>query len=151
MSIRTPPKGRSPAPNQGATSDTSQLSSSRPEPPTPAGHTPATHVEPAPPSSPSAKNPYTLVFLILASIATLWLCYIMAKPFLTAVLFAAVMAVVFYPIHLRMFSVIRRPNLAALATTVLVLLLVVLPVVGLGTAVKGEIGDAYAFLEHAER
>ncbi len=103
------------------------------------------NTQPAPPTAQS-RNRYTLGFLILASAVALWLCYVMAKPFLTAIVFAAVMAIVFYPIHLRIWSRIRGPNLAALISTLLVLLVVVLPVAGLGTAVKGEITHAYALL-----
>lgn len=101
-----------------------------------------------PRTSPRApvKNPYTLIFLILASTVTLWLCYVMAKPFLTAILFAAVMAVVFYPVHLRIWGWIRGANLAAFVSTLLVLLAVILPMVALGTAAKTEIGQGYAFL-----
>jgi predicted PurR-regulated permease PerM len=105
---------------------------------------------PAPPVAallrPPSKNPFTLGFLILASVIVLWLCYVMAKPFLGAILFAAVVAVVFYPIHSRIWMRLRGPNLAAFVSTLLVLLIVVLPVVALGSAVKDEIGQAFAFL-----
>jgi predicted PurR-regulated permease PerM len=93
-----------------------------------------------------SKNAYTLAFLILASFVALWLCYVMAKPFLGAILFAAVVAVVFYPIHTRIWMKLRGPNLAAFVSTLLVLLIVILPVVALGNAVKGEISEAFTFL-----
>jgi predicted PurR-regulated permease PerM len=99
----------------------------------------------APPPAPS-RNPYTLGFLIVASAATLALCYVMAEPFLTAILFAAVIAIVFYPVHLRIWGWVHGPNRAALISTLLVLLVVVLPVVALGAAVRNEIHETYAFL-----
>ena len=76
----------------------------------------------------------------------LGLCYLMAEPFVTPILFASVMAIVFYPIHNRIWSRIRGPNLAALISTVLVLLVVVGPIAGFGTAVEGEITQVYSFL-----
>ncbi len=102
----------------------------------------------APVSSPAAqpRNRYTLIFLIVASVVTLWLCYLMAKPFLTAIFFAVVMAIVFYPVHARIWSRIRGPNLAALVSTLLVLAMVVGPVIGFGTVIKGEIAQVYAYL-----
>jgi len=108
----------------------------------------ATLAPSAAPASPGAqsRSRYTLVFLIVASILMLCLCYIMAKPFVTPILFAGVMAIVFYPIHLRIWSRVRGPNLAALVSTLLVLVVVVGPIAGFGTAVEGEITHAYSFL-----
>lgn len=100
------------------------------------------------PSPPNAqlRNRFTLIFLAVGSAVMLALCYVMAKPFLAAILFAIVMAVVFYPVHARIWSRIRGPNKAALISTLLVLTVVILPVVALGNVMKGEIRDAYTFL-----
>lgn len=100
---------------------------------------------PAPPAA-VVRNRSTLIFLTVASAAMLALCYVMARPFLAAILFAVVMAVVFYPLHVRIWSRIRGPNRAALISTLLALAVVVLPVVALGNVLKGEIREAYAFL-----
>lgn len=111
---------------------------------TPENRSPVNHT--LPPATRQLRNRFTLVFLTLASALMLVLCYIMAKAFLAAILFAVVMAVAFYPIHARIWSRIRGPNKAALLSTLVVLAVVVLPVVALGHVVTGEIRDAYAFL-----
>ncbi|HEV3275787.1 MAG TPA: AI-2E family transporter [Terriglobia bacterium] len=114
--------------------------------PTPLDAPPDTPPTQAPVLHAVPRNPYTLGFLILAGAVSLWLCYVMAQSFVSAIIFAAVMAVVFYPIHLRIWSRIRGPNLAAFVSTLFVLLVVVLPVIALGTAVEDEIHQAYSFL-----
>ena len=111
----------------------------------PLNATPAPSAAPPAPGARS-RSRYTLIFLIVASILMLCLCYIMAEPFITPILFAAVMAIVFYPIHNRIWSRIRGPNLAALVSTVLALLVIVGPIAGFGTAIEGEITHAYSYL-----
>ena len=86
---------------------------------------------------------YTLGFVILASAVALYFCYLMARPFLKPIVFAAVMAIVFYPMHARIWTRVRGPNLAALVSTLAVLLIVFVPVAGLSRGVIGEIRQAY--------
>ena len=92
------------------------------------------------------KRKATLVFLVVATLAGLCLCYVIARPFIEPIVFAAVMAIVFYPLHARIERRLRRPNLAALASTLLVLLMVVVPLIGLGSAVTRELTQAYQWL-----
>jgi predicted PurR-regulated permease PerM len=104
---------------------------------------------PIPSPSPSTERTpqrFTLGFLIIASIAALYVCYVMARPFMEPVAFAAVMAIVFHPLHDRIRRRVRGPNLAALLATLAVLLIVISPLVGLGRAMSGEISGAYRFL-----
>ena len=94
----------------------------------------------------AARRRYTLVFLSIATALALYACFLMVRPFLKPVLFAAVMTIVFYPVHARIWSRLRRANLAALMSTLFVLLIVILPLAGLGSAVTSEIGQAYQSL-----
>jgi predicted PurR-regulated permease PerM len=68
----------------------------------------------------------------------------MARPFVRPILFAAVLAIVFFPLHDRIWHWLRRPNLAALASTLAVVLMVVIPLLALGSAVTSEVSTAYA-------
>jgi predicted PurR-regulated permease PerM len=70
----------------------------------------------------------------------------MARPFVEPILFAAVLAIVFYPLHNRVWRWIRGPNMAALVSTLGVILVVVIPLVGLGSAVTREVSGAYTIL-----
>lgn len=89
---------------------------------------------------------YTLTFLFLACAAAIYVCYVMAKPFVKPIVFAAVMAIVFYPMHARISARVRGQNLAALLSTLAVLIIVFIPVAGLGSAVTREMSQAYESL-----
>ncbi|HUI43629.1 MAG TPA: AI-2E family transporter [Terriglobia bacterium] len=101
---------------------------------------------PPPDHAAAAQRRFTLLFLVLASAAALYVCYIMARPFVKPVVFAAVMAIVFFPLHDRIWQRVRGPNLAALLSTLVVLLIVIIPVAGLGGALTGEMRGAYQSL-----
>jgi len=96
--------------------------------------------------SANSRRRYTLAFLGVATALAFYVCYLMVRPFIKPVLFAAVMTIVFYPVHARIRGRVRQPNLSALALTLFVLLIVILPLVGLGSAVTSEIRQAYQSL-----
>ena len=87
----------------------------------------------------------TLFLLALAAVA-LYFCYVIAKPFLSPIFFAVMIAIVFHPIHARVQERIRGRNAAALISTLLVLLILVVPAVGLGVVVSREITSLYQLL-----
>ncbi|HXJ94116.1 MAG TPA: AI-2E family transporter [Terriglobia bacterium] len=92
----------------------------------------------------AARRRITIVFLTVAAAATLCVCYLIAKPFVEPILFAAVLAIVFFPLHDRIWHLLRRPNLAALVSTLAVVLMVVIPLLALARVVAGEVSAAYA-------
>src|SRR6185503_11684926 len=88
------------------------------------------------------KKRVTIIFLSAMTLAALYACYRLFQPFLEPLLSAAVIAVVFYPVHAQIQHRLRSPSLAALLSTTIVLLLVV-PAVAVILAVKGEVTDLY--------
>jgi predicted PurR-regulated permease PerM len=84
------------------------------------------------------KQAAVICLLVLAAVA-LYLCYVIAKPFLGPVLIAVMLAIVFYPLHARMQLLFHRPSVAAALSTILVLLIVTIPMVVLGISVSGEL------------
>lgn len=88
----------------------------------------------------------TIIFLISLSAATIWFGYLIARPFLQPVLSAIVLAIVCYPAHSRLNRYIPHRNFAALLSTLLVLLLIILPAVLLGIAIKRELTEIYQAL-----
>ncbi len=86
----------------------------------------------------SRKQAAVICLLVLAAVA-LYLCYLIAKPFLGPVLIAVMLAIVFYPLYVRMQRFFRQPSAAAALSTTLVLLIVTIPVVLLGISVSGEL------------
>lgn len=65
----------------------------------------------------------------VASLAGLLLCVLVAWPFLGAITWAVTLAILFVSLHKRVEKVVRHPNFAALLTTAVVVLVVVVPAV----------------------
>ena len=86
------------------------------------------------------------VFLLVLCLLTGWLLYWITKPFLKPIITAILLAIVYYPVHLRWARAIRYPNLAALASTLTVLLTLIIPFLILGVAVERELADLYRLL-----
>jgi predicted PurR-regulated permease PerM len=85
-------------------------------------------------------------FLLALAALALYLSYLVAQPFLNAIFAAVVLAVVFHPLHTRIYPSIARPSLAATISTVLVILVVAVPAVVLTIIVTRELGDLYGVL-----
>lgn len=85
-------------------------------------------------------------FLFALAALALYLSYVVAQPFLNAIFAAVVLAVVFQPLHAKMHFFVRRPNLAATISTILVILVVAIPAIVLGVVVTKELGDLYSSL-----
>jgi predicted PurR-regulated permease PerM len=84
------------------------------------------------------------VSLLIALAIALYLCWLILKPFFNVLLWAAVLAVVFYPMHRRIRAELRSPALAAAASTLLVIVFILLPVTFITVAVVREISSAAA-------
>ena len=72
----------------------------------------------------------------------------MLQPFFNVLLWAIVLTVVFYPMHRRIRDRLGLPSLAAIASTLLVVLLIVLPVTFITIAVVNELAGAAATLQN---
>ena len=83
----------------------------------------------------------TLALAIVLAIA-LYLCWQMVQPFTNVILWAAVLAIVFYPMHRRIRARIGSPSAAAIASTVLVVVLILLPATFITIAVVRELAGA---------
>jgi len=81
----------------------------------------------------------------MAAIAV-YLCYLLAKPYLPAIVGASVLAVLLAPLHTRLRKSLRRKNLAALLATLLGVIVVVAPAVLLGWAAVDELRQIYTEL-----
>lgn len=68
-----------------------------------------------------------LLFLVAAAVA--YLCFQMALPFMLAIAWAGVLAIVFNPVNERLVPIVRSRAIAAAITCVIVVLIVVLPLV----------------------
>ncbi|HYV63092.1 MAG TPA: AI-2E family transporter [Bryobacteraceae bacterium] len=95
------------------------------------------------------KSPSTraarITLIVLLTIAA-GLCVLMVWPFAATIIAAAVLAVVCYPLHVRLQSRVSRPGLAALLSTLLVLIAFLVPLTLLATTVTQELRAAYQAL-----
>jgi len=93
------------------------------------------------------KKRVTVIFLLAISAGALYCCYLLFQPFLRALLSAVVIAIVFFPVHVRIHRFIRNPSLAALTSTIIVLLLIVVPATAIIIAIKNEVAGLYTLID----
>jgi predicted PurR-regulated permease PerM len=80
----------------------------------------------------------SLGLLVIFAIAA-YLCWLMLQPFVGVLLWAIVLVVVFYPAHRRLAQWTGSPGRAAALSTLLVILTILLPLVGVSFAVAREL------------
>ena len=85
--------------------------------------------------------------LVAALLLALYLCWRLIQPFLDVLLWAAVLVVVFRPIHQRIYARLRRPTWAATCSTLLVIVTILLPVTLITLAVVQELRQLAGNLE----
>lgn len=92
------------------------------------------------------KNRATVVFLVGLTAVAVYLCYVLISPFLKPILFSAILAVLFFPLHSRVRRRIRNRTASALLSTVVVILLIALSAMFLGHAIGTGLRDIYQSL-----
>ena len=80
--------------------------------------------------------------LILITAITLYLCWLMIKPFSGVIAWATVLVIVFYPVHKRIEKRLAKPALSALISCVLVILVILVPIALITAAVIKELASA---------
>jgi predicted PurR-regulated permease PerM len=88
------------------------------------------------------KRQITWWALLIVTAIALYLCWLMVKPFVGVLMWAAVLVIVFYPIHRRLVERTNRPSLSALLSCALVVLTILVPVVLVTLAVINELSGA---------
>src|SRR5687768_8169513 len=83
-----------------------------------------------------------LITLSVVLALALYLCWLMLLPFINVVLWATVLAVVFYPMHRRIRARVGSPSGAAALSTLLVVVLILLPATFITIAVVRELAGA---------
>ena len=85
----------------------------------------------------------TTVFLVAAGLLLAYLTFQIARPFLTALAWSTILAVIFAPLHRRIRSVLRYETLSAVASSFATLLVGVLPLVLIVSAISREAAQGY--------
>ena len=94
----------------------------------------------------SRRTSSSSLVLIGLACAGLWLGFLLLQPFWKPLMCAAVLAILFSPIHARLGLRIRNRTVAAFMCTVLVITVAVIPAIVLGLFVAGELQEIYAGL-----
>ena len=92
------------------------------------------------PARPSEDRSRWLV-LTAATAFALFICWKMVQPFLTVILWAGVLALLFAPLQRRLVDRMKRPGLAAGVSLLLVIAIVIVPVGVITGALANEIAD----------
>lgn len=87
--------------------------------------------------------------LLLVTAILLYLCWRMIQPFLSVILWATVLVILFHPVHKRLRQRIKNPSLAALVSCALVILIILVPVALITLAVVNELANAVATVQQA--
>ncbi|MCI0387188.1 MAG: AI-2E family transporter [Acidobacteria bacterium] len=79
--------------------------------------------------------------LLAAAALALYACWLMLLPFVNVLAWAAVLVILFHPIHQRLVALTGRPGWSALLSTVIVIAVILIPLTLLTLVVAKEIGD----------
>ena len=82
-----------------------------------------------------SKRIAVYVTLGLLAILTAYVAYQIASPYLEALLAGAALATVFFPLHLRLQKYVKGPALAALLSSLLLIVTVIVPIAFAVTAI----------------
>jgi predicted PurR-regulated permease PerM len=85
--------------------------------------------------------------LLAVTAIALYLCWLMLQPFVAVLAWAAVLVIVFYPVHQRLLKRLKKPGLTALLSCILVILTILVPVVLVTIAVLKEFSGAMSNLQ----
>src|SRR5690349_19177017 len=85
----------------------------------------------------------TIAFLMALTAIALYLCYVLVAPFLKPIIFAVILAIIFYPAHRKTRRWIRNRNVAASLSTAALIVLIALSSFFLGRALVSGLHDVY--------
>ncbi len=89
-------------------------------------------------------NKYLVILFFLASI---YLIFLLIKPFISILLGSAILAYTFYPVHKTIEDKLKKPAVAAALTTILILLVIIVPLIFVLNVLTIESLSAYQVLK----
>jgi predicted PurR-regulated permease PerM len=92
----------------------------------------------------------SLLFLLLVTAITVYLSFVIARPFLTPILAATLLAIAIYPLFLRLSRYLKNRGAAALVMTLLVLVAIVVPGVLIVDRLAQEVTALYGWLNEKQ-
>jgi len=94
------------------------------------------------------KEHIFLIFILFLTLLSIYLLYQILSPFLSSIIWAILLAMVFYPLFLKLQRFLKKKEvLAAIIMTLFVLIVIVLPFSLLLASLAGEVVDVYHLVE----
>jgi predicted PurR-regulated permease PerM len=87
------------------------------------------------------------ITLIVVLAFALYICWLIVQPFVNVLLWATVLTVVFYPLHRRIRLGVRQAETAAALSTLLVIVLILIPITFVTIAIVRELRDVAEMLQ----
>lgn len=81
------------------------------------------------------------VALLAPTALALYVCWLMLQPFINVLAWAAVLVILFHPLHKRIIAWTGQPGWSALLSTAIVIVVILIPVILLTLAVVEEVGN----------
>jgi predicted PurR-regulated permease PerM len=88
----------------------------------------------------------SFTFLLLLTLGALYLSFLIARPFLSAIILAALLAVATYPLFTFLLRYVRKRSAAALLATLVILLGLILPTIFVVNTIADEMKALYGWL-----
>ncbi|PYP39765.1 MAG: hypothetical protein DMD48_05475, partial [Gemmatimonadetes bacterium] len=89
------------------------------------------------------KRTAAIAFVALLTAIALYACYVLVRPYVEPILFAVVLAIVFHPLHVWWQRRLSSPSASALISTLVTLLISLLPLVFLALTISQELSELY--------
>jgi predicted PurR-regulated permease PerM len=93
-----------------------------------------------------SQKKLSFTFLLLLTLGALYLSFLIARPFLSAIILAALLAVVTYPLFTLLLRYVRKRSAAALLATLVILLGLILPTIFVVNTIADEMKALYGWL-----
>ena len=93
------------------------------------------------------RRDYARIGFVVVFLVVLYYVFRILQPFLAALVWAAILTTVFYPVFRRLERVVRRRPLASVLTCLFLTFVIVVPVILLLIVVAGQSVEAYRFVE----
>jgi predicted PurR-regulated permease PerM len=90
------------------------------------------------------REHFALAIFFALAVGIFWLTYRLVAPFLVPICWAAVFAILFYPLYRRLAKRVKRDSLASILMVLLILVLIIGPMTYLGLALVDEAVSAIA-------
>lgn len=92
------------------------------------------------------KNALQAYFFLLLLTFVGVICFFVFKPYFPPIVFGGALALLFGPVYLRLLKVVRKPTVAAILSTILAVVLVLVPTILFGLQVVQEASQLYSGL-----